>query len=395
LIISVVGPTWPYRGGISHYNTLLCEHLARRHTVKLWGFRRQYPRWLFPGRDDRDPSQRPLQTASEPVLDPLAPWSWVRTARRIVDAQSDLLILHWWVTFWAPPFATVAARVRRRGIPVLYLCHNVLPHELKPWDRPLARLALAQGDGYIATSKGQEQRLTELLPDARVYSGFHPTYTALAELGPERSRAEACRHLGLDPDKPVALFFGFVRPYKGLRYLIESLPAVLERVDLQLVIAGEFWEDKQIYLDQAVQLGVDRALTIADRYVPNEELGLYFGAADVVVLPYLSVTQSGIVQLAYGFGKPVITTCVGDLPEVVQHERTGLIVPPADASALSAALLWFFALDIDERERADGVRQRMRDEVLAMRDRFSWARLEAIIDQMVRDVRGAGAGRTG
>lgn len=385
MIISVVGPTWPYRGGISHYNTLLCEHLRERHTVKLWGFRRQYPRWLFPGRDDRDPSQHPLRTDSEPVLDPMSPWSWYRTARHVVDARSDLLILHWWVTFWSLPFATVAALARRSKIPVLYLCHNVLPHEEKPWDRPLARLALAQGDGYIATSHGQEERLAALLPGARIYSGFHPTYSALAELGPERSRQEACRQLGLDPGKPVALFFGFVRPYKGLRYLLEAMPGVLQEVDLQLVVAGEFWDDKQDYLDLVDRLGIGPALTIVDRYVPNEELGLYFDAADVVVLPYLSVTQSGIAQLAYGFGKPVITTDVGDLREVVEHERTGLIVPPADADALSAALRRFFRKDVG----------RMRDEILARRERFSWARLEAIIHQMVQDVRAARQGHPG
>jgi glycosyltransferase involved in cell wall biosynthesis len=316
-------------------------------------------------------------TASEPVLDPLAPWSWFSTVRRIADAQSDLLILHWWVTFWSLPFATVAAGARRHGIPVLYLCHNVLPHEEKPWDRPLARLALAQGDGYIVTSEGQEQRLEALIHRANIYSGFHPTYSALAELGPERSREEACHQLGLDSGRPVALFFGFVRPYKGLRYLLEAVPSVLQEVDLQLVIAGEFWDDKQEYLDLIARLDIGRALTIVDRYVPNEELGFYFGAADVVVLPYLSVTQSGIAQLAYGFGKPVITTRVGDLPEVVQHERTGLIVPPADSGALSAALRRFFACDAE----------RMRDEVLARREQFSWTRLEAIIDQVVQDVK--------
>lgn len=380
MIISVVGPTWPFRGGISHYNTLLCEHLKREHTVKLWGFRRQYPHWLFPGRDDRDPSRRPLRTLSEPTLDPLAPWTWYQTARKVVDAKSDLLILHWWVTYWAFPFAAIARWTRRRGIPVLYFCHNVLPHEEKPWDRPLARLALSQGDSYMVTSTEQAHRLEALLPGVSIHAGFLPTCSGLAELGSSLSREDACRRLSLDPGKPVALFFGFVRPYKGLRYLLEAMPAVLDRVDLQLLIVGEFWHDKQAYLDLIAQLEIDRALTIVDRYVPNEELGLYFGAADVVVLPYVTVTQSAVAQLAYGFDKPVIATHVGDLPEVVQDGRSGLIVPPADPDALAAALERFFVEDMAVQ---------MRDGVRAKREQFSWARIEEIVDAVVRNANGA------
>jgi glycosyltransferase involved in cell wall biosynthesis len=308
----------------------------------------------------------------------MAPWSWYRTARWIVDVQSDLLILHWWVTFWALPFATIAARVGKQGIPVLYFCHNVLPHEEKPWDRPLARLALRQGDRHIVTSREQERRLAELLPDARIYSGFLPTASALAEVGSNPLRDEACRRLSLDAERPVALFFGFVRPYKGLRYLLEAMPVVLEQVDVQLLVVGEFWEDKQAYLDLIAQLDIERSLTIVDRYVPNEELGLYFGAADVVVLPYLSVTQSAVVQLAYGFGKPVIATEVGDLPEVIDHERTGLIVPPGDPAALAGALQRFLRQDRPEQ---------MQEAVLAKQGQFSWARFEEILDQAVRDAR--------
>jgi glycosyltransferase involved in cell wall biosynthesis len=164
------------------------------------------------------------------------------------------------------------------------------------------------------------------------------------------------------------------------------MPVVLQEIDLQLVIAGEFWDDKQAYLDLIARLDLECALTIVDRYVPNEELGLYFAATDVVVLPYVSVTQSGIAQLAFGFGKPVITTCVGDLPQVVEHGRTGLIVPPADPDALSAALRQFFRT---ASVRVLGAGQ-MQNEVLAQRKQFSWARLEAIIDQVVQDVRDSG-----
>jgi glycosyltransferase involved in cell wall biosynthesis len=245
---------------------------------------------------------------------------------------------------------------------------------------------LSQGDAYLTTSQEQARQLSELLPGAQIYAGLLPNCSALADLGPRYSRADACQQLALDPSRPVALFFGFVRPYKGLRYLLEALPAVLDRVGLQLLIVGEFWQDKQVYLDLISRLGIERSLTIVDRYVANEELGLYFGASDVVVLPYLSVTQSAVVQLAYGFGKPVIATRVGDLDGVILHEQTGLLVPPADSDELAAALWRFFGQNMAGR---------MHDEILARSERFSWARIDEIVDQVIRKSIDAPAERPG
>lgn len=374
--IAVVGPTYPFRGGISHYNTLLCEHLQKHHEVRLFTFRRQYPRWLFPGRDDRDPSERPLQTSNTPMLDPINPLSWWQTARQVVAIKSDLLILHWWVTFWALPFATIAQIVRRQGVPVVYLCHNVLPHEEKLWDRVLARLALSQGSRFIVMAKAEERRLKALLPGAIVHQIFLPSYAALAEVERPLLPQEARRRLNLDPARPVALFFGFVRAYKGLRFLLEAMPKVLAQIEIYLLIVGEFWEDKQEYLELISHLGVGKAVTIVDRYVTNEEMAVYFSAADVVVLPYIDVTQSAVVQLAYGFGKPVITTTIGDLPDVVEHQQTGLIVPPANPAALATALKHFFC---------QGLHQPMREAILSRQDKFSWTHLEGLLDKIVNE----------
>lgn len=377
--IAVVGPTYPFRGGISHYNTLLCGHLQKHHDVWLFSFRQQYPRWLFPGRDDRDPSHRPLQTTNTPILDPMNPLSWWQTGRGVVAIKPDLLILHWWVTFWALPFAAIARIVRRRGVPVLYLCHNVLPHEEKPWDRVLARMALSQGNQFIVMARAEGQRLKTLLPGATVHRISLPSYAALAEvehpLPPEKAR----RRLGLAPKKPVALFFGFVRPYKGLRFLLEAMPEVLAQVEMHLLIVGEFWEGKETYLEIINCLGIGEAVTIVDRYVSNEEAVVYFSAADVVVLPYIDVTQSAVVQLAYGFGKPVITTSVGDLLDVVKHQQTGLIVPPANTAALAEALTRFFC---------QRLQQPMREIILSRQKEFSWTHLERLLDGIANEATG-------
>jgi glycosyltransferase involved in cell wall biosynthesis len=174
--------------------------------------------------------------------------------------------------------------------------------------------------------------------------------------------------------KHVALFFGFVRPYKGLRYLIEALPAVLEHIDLHSLVVGEFWEPIQVYRDQIARLGVEHAVTVVDRYVPNEELGRYFGVADVVVLPYESATQSAVLQLAYGFGVPAITTRVGGLSEVVRDGETGLLVSPADSGDLARAMIHFFAENLGAT---------FRDNIRREHARFGWDHLVSTVEKCV------------
>jgi glycosyltransferase involved in cell wall biosynthesis len=379
---AVVGPTYPFRGGISHYNTLLCDHLRERHEVGLFSFRRQYPRWLFPGKSDRDSSQRSLSTPNTPILDSVDPLSWWRTAQRIVAFRPDLLILHWWVTYWALPFASITAWVSRHGVPVLYLVHNVLPHERKPWDRLLTRLAMARTDRFIVMSGSEEQQLHDLRPRAMVYRAQLPGGIGTAEARHSVSPAEARQQLGLDPSTPVALFFGFVRAYKGLRYLLEAMPQVLAKMRLHLLIAGEFWEGKEECQEIIDHLGLAISVTVVDRYIRNEEVSVYFSAADVVVLPYVGVTQSAVVQLAYAFGKPVITTAVGDLPDIVLHHKTGWIVPPGDAGALADALIGFYS---------QGWGQSMREAILAREPESSWTVLVELIEQIAREARGCPA----
>jgi glycosyltransferase involved in cell wall biosynthesis len=208
-----------------------------------------------------------------------------------------------------------------------------------------------------------------------------PTYEGLARLGQVLPAERARRMLGLDPAKPVALFFGFVRPYKGLRYLLQAMPVVRMRHDLQLVIAGEFWHDKQHYLEMVSDLHIEDAVWVHDHYVPNEEMGAYFAAADVVVLPYIDVTQSAVVQLAFGFGKPVVTTSIGNLPETVEHGRTGMIVPPRDADALARTLCTYFDGDLARK---------MASNVAEARQRFSWAALEQTITAAIAAARSCG-----
>jgi len=371
----LIGPTYPYRGGIAHYTTLLAEELRQEHEVLLISFSQQYPRWLFPGRSDRDPSERPLRTDAEYLLNPLNPLSWWRTLRRLRQWRPDVVVLPWWVPFWAPVWAVLGPRIKR--LPshpkLLFICHNVLPHEqgklrrLLPW---LTRLALTAGDGYVVHSRADGDVLQQLLPGAPFMVTPLPTYAGLG------SAAAAELPVVVPDDRPLLLFAGFVRPYKGLDVLLDALPLVLQKRPLHLLVVGEFWQGTDLYQAQIARLGIAQAVTLVDEYLPDEMLAACMRRADVVVLPYRSATQSAVVQVAFGHGKPVITTAVGGLAEVVTHEETGLVVPPEDAAALAAAIEQFFAQDLGPL---------FMQKIVEGNGRFSWQQLVLTLERLAAD----------
>ncbi|MCL4867950.1 MAG: glycosyltransferase [Anaerolineae bacterium] len=365
----LIGPTYPYRGGIAHYTTLLTQHLHQEHEVLLISFSRQYPRWLFPGRDDRDPSLHPLQAEAEYLLDSLNPLSWWRTWRRIRQWQAEVVIIPWWVPFWAPVWGYLSWGIKQRPHPprLLFICHNVLPHEPGRLDKLALRLALSRGDGYIVHSQADEAQLQAIWPQARVQVTPLPTYKQLGQ------NAAAPPPIPLPTDRPILLFFGFVRPYKGLDVLLEALPLVLADCPVHLLIVGEFWQGVEKYREQIERLGLRPHLTIIDRYVPDEELVAYVQRANAAILPYRSATQSAVVQVALGHGCPVITTAVGGLAEAVQDGVTGLVVPAGDVAGLAAAIQRYFSHNLEPIFRTN---------IQQQTGNFSWTRLERAINQL-------------
>ena len=338
--IAMIGPSAPFRGGIAHYTTLLYRHLKKRHEVRFFAFKRQYPGWLFPGKTDIDPSISPFAApGAERVLDSMNPLTWVATAQKIIQSRCDLVILPWWVSFWAPQFLTILSLVHHRSnAKILFICHNVVAHESKFFDKLLTRIVLSLGDYYIVHSKEDEVNLRSMLPGSVIRRQFHPTYDAfnLDGIAPE-----PCQK-AIAVKSPVILFFGFIREYKGLKYLLAAMPAILKKIPLTLLIVGEFWKDKAVYLKMIDDLGIGAHVNIVDAYVPNEDVDQYFNAADLVVQPYVSATGSGVVQMAFGFNKPVVATAVGSLPEIVEDGKTGFVVPPADPFAIVRAVIRFF-----------------------------------------------------
>jgi len=331
--VALVGPVYPYRGGIAHYTTMLARALAEKHETLVVSFRRQYPSWLYPGKTDRDPSREPLRVEAEYLLDPLYPWTWRRTANRIAAFGPDVVVLQWWTTFWAPAFGVLTWLLRRRSLKVVFLIHNLLPHEPAPWDRWLARAVLGQASSFIAQAPGERNRLLALLPNAQVRLCPMPAFHDLA--GRRLPRAEARRRLGLPAESLVLLFFGIVRPYKGLKHLIDAVAILRDSGQpATLLVAGEFWGGKAEYQQQIAQLDLTDHVVLDDRYIPNEELPVFFAAADVFVAPYVSGTQSASLRTALAFGLPAVVTdaIAGDLPAGAPGVQ---VAPAGDAAALA------------------------------------------------------------
>lgn len=373
--IALIGPTYPYRGGIAHYTTKLAQTLRERgHELLFVSFKRQYPRWLFPGQSDKDPSVEPVRTGDvEYWIDSLNPVTWLITFWRICRYRPQLFILQWWTTFWAPVWLVIGGlyRILDRG-PLLILCHNVLPHEAKRGSRQLTRLVLRLGTHFIAQSESEQERLLQLLPKARVSVVPHPVYDMFTDKRLPKDVARA--QLNIEDDIPVLLFFGIVREYKGLEDLLQAMPHIKKHLPkVMLLIAGEFWDPLEPYRELIETLGIGDAVRIDARYIPNEEVSVYFSAADLVVAPYRRTTGSGVVQLAVGFGTPVVTTLFAENFRLLPETPLLMCVPFGDNPALAQAIERFFLKAVSPTTEASKM----------LREAFSWDRLAETVEQIV------------
>ncbi|HOT95985.1 MAG TPA: glycosyltransferase [bacterium] len=342
--IILVGTAFPMRGGIAHYMALLYKKLTEMgHTVEIVSFKRQYPAFLFPGKTQQDTSQQIIELPSLPLIDSINPLSWIRTFLYIKKQAPDLVVYKYWMPFFAPAYGTIVLLTRLfTRTKSLYISDNIIPHEQIPViDWLLTRWGLWKVDYFIVQSQTVKNDLLKYKPRAAFRQVPHPVFEIFTA---NYASTEARTRLHLGADEKVLLFFGYIRAYKGLGYLIDALAEVRRQLPVRLLVAGEFYEEEEKYRQQIHTLHLEEAILLKADYIPNEEVGLYFAAADVVVLPYISATQSGIIQIAYNFDKPVITTNVGGLPEVIDAGRTGFTVPARDSHALANAILHFFQI---------------------------------------------------
>ncbi len=339
--IVIVGPAYPYRGGQALVETHLFQLLSRiGYDCYTVSYKLLYPSILFPGTTQFDESGRIHFDHSDRiyrVINSVNPITWVRAAKTIEAIEPRVVVFVWWMPFFGPALGTIARSVKKRtGAKVVFLVENYVSHERRWFDNFATRKTLQYADQFISESEYVTGRIREGFPRTPIEKVTLPVYDCYDYK--QFDKPGARRELGITT-RNVVLFFGYIRPYKGLDNLVRAFGRVLAaHPDTTLLIVGECYQDRRIYDDLIKEQGIEGRTLFVCRYVANEEIEPYFKAADVVCLPYHTASQSGIVMMAYGFRRPVVTTNVGGLPEFVREGETGLMVPPGDPDALARGI---------------------------------------------------------
>lgn len=353
--IAILSCFYPFRGGISQFNTYLLEELSKKHTVKAFNFKRQYPGILFPGKTQKvseDDDARPVESVA--VLDTANPLTYSSTARAIAGFEPDVLLTRYWMSYFAPSLGSVCGKVSRilekkgrKDFRTVAVADNIIPHEKHFFDIPLARYFVRRQSGIVTLSHAVEEQLQQICPGVRSQTIPHPLYS---NFGERTDTLRARRQLGMQGtdqqvmDRKVLLFFGLIREYKGLDLLLEAM--TLLDGSYTLVVAGECYGSFDRYrqiIDSERFAPIRSNLILNDRYIPDKDVKVYFSAADLSVLPYRSATQSGISSISWNFDVPLITTPVGGLVESVGEAGTGLLAKSISPEGIAQAIRKYFA----------------------------------------------------
>ena len=340
--IAFLSAFYPFRGGIAQFNANLCRELQKENEVIPFTFKRQYPGFLFPGKTQHiTANDSAIPVDSIPVLDTANPFNFRKTAKLIAEKKPDVLVMRYWMTYFAPSLGTVAGYFKKQGCRVVSILDNVVPHERHFFDKPLTTWFLKRNSGFIVMSKSVRDDLLALQPDARFILQEHPLYN---HFGEKIDKRFAIEQLELDQKKKTLLFFGLIRDYKGLDLLIDAMSLLDE--SYQLVIAGESYGDFGKYSHAIENSPACTRIKVLNRYIADDEVPRLFSAADLLVAPYRSATQSGVIPVAYHFDLPVVATDVGGLKENIERAGTGLVCLPT-VKSLSESIQEFFRSNKD------------------------------------------------
>ncbi len=374
--IVITGPAHPYRGGIAALNERLALELQREgHEVTLVTFTLQYPGFLFPGKTQYTDDPPPEGLTIKRLINSVNPLSWVRSGRVIKKMKPDLVISRFWIPFMGPALATMAWIIRRnRHTTVIGLADNIIPHERKPGDRLLTSLFINSCQGMVVMSQNVLADLDGFDRNIPRRYGPHPIYDHYGKIFP---REEALARLHLSSDSRYMLFFGLVREYKGLDLVIDAMAyPEMRELPVNLIVAGEFYSNEEAFFKQVTAAGLETRVIFHNRYIPHQQVENFFNAADIVVQPYKTATQSGVTQVAYHFGKPMLVTDVGGLAEIVPHGRCGYVCSP-DPKEIASALSGFFTQNRKEEFEKN---------VAADRERFSWNRFTRLFYELMNEI---------
>lgn len=338
--IALLSAFYPYRGGIAQFGAMLFRALEKENEVKAYTFKRQYPSFLFPGKSQFvEPSDQADPVPAERVLDAINPISFRKTAIKINSFDADVVISQYWMTFFSPAIGGVHKRINKKTKRISIL-HNVIPHEKRFYDNRANAFFLKNNDGFVVLSDAVLADLLSLKPDAKYIRIDHPVYS---QFGEKRDRNDALLELKLDPAKKYVLFFGFIRDYKGLDLLLESMADLND--DIELIVAGEVYGSFERYDKIIQESNIRDRVHLFNQYISDDDVATFFSAANVCVLPYKSATQSGITAISNHFDLPVIVTDVGGLKETVEDGRTGYVIDHPSTHLIGNAIKHYFLED--------------------------------------------------
>lgn len=375
--ILIVGPAWPYRGGIADFDERIArEYIKKGDEVEIFTFTLQYPSFLFPGKTQYSPDPRPEDLDIKRKVNSINPFNWIKVGRELKKKNADLLIIKFWLPLMAPCFGTIARIVKGNGkTKVVSILDNIIPHEHRPGDKILSKYFVSSIDAFIAMSKSVYDDLKSLNDKKPCLMSPHPIYD---NFGTAVSREEAIGSLGLDPSAKYMLFFGFIRDYKGLDILLKAIADErIKNSDIKLIVAGEFYNNSETYFELEKELGLEGKIIWRTDFIADEQVKNYFCASDIIVQPYKTATQSGVTQIAYHFEKPMLVTNVGGLPEIVPNGKVGYSVEP-EAGVIADAINDFYA-----NERYSEFVMNIKEE----KKKYSWDRMLENVDKAMEQVK--------
>ena len=374
-IISI-GPAYPYRGGLASFNERLTQQFTSEgHEIEIFTFTLQYPEFLFPGKTQYTEGPPPEKIKITRNINSINPLSWIAVGLKIKRKKPDVLLIRFWLPLMGPCLGTIARIAKsNRHTSVICIFDNVIPHEKRPGDKALTRYFTNSIDGAVVMSQTVFNDLELLRKNIPVKLSPHPLFD---NYGSPVSKSEAVKVLKLDPDISYLLFFGFIRAYKGLDTLIDAFsdPKLRNR-KIKLIVAGEFYEDDKPYKEQIKKYKLENEILFFDYFIKDSEVPLYFGAADIVVQPYKTATQSGVTQIAYYFEKPMLVTDVGGLREIIPDGKCGYVVKP-EPGYITDAIIDFF-----ENHRKEQFEGGVKEE----KGKFSWEKMTGAIIEVYNKI---------
>jgi len=345
--VIIIGPAHPLRGGLASFDERLAKQFQEEgFDTTIYTFSLQYPNFLFPGTTQYSTEPAPTDIKIKVCINSVNPLNWLKIGNELKKLEPVLIVVRYWLPFMGPCLGTILRQVKKnKYTKVVCIADNVIPHEKRPGDTPFTQYFFKPVDAFITMS---EKVMTDLrqFTQKPAQQVVHPLYD---NFGEALNKQAARKHLGLPEHEKIILFFGFIRKYKGLDLLLESMSLLHLKhstLNIQLLIAGEFYEDKKPYEEQIEQLGIANSLILRTDFIADSEVKYYLSAADFVIQPYKNATQSGVTPLAYHFNKPMLVTNVGGLPSLVPDRKVGLIAEP-NAQAIADKIVELYTLSED------------------------------------------------